>query len=250
MRLDKPVKHLLIDLDGTLLGNRALPLSVDFVRRSIAALKPYADWRRAARTLFLINKEFVKPSSPDTNDIRVVALFSKAMNLSLEEGRKVLKEGVLAIFPTLHKHFYPMPGAKDFLEWAHGRYPLTLATNPVWPVEVIELRVKWAGIDPSIFSHVTHIRRMRACKPTREYYEQILADQGLDAKDCLLVGNDVKMDLAATKVGVRVFIVDKRAPGPKPLKINGGRAPAWSGRYSDLRAALEEQANQDLVSVN
>jgi FMN phosphatase YigB (HAD superfamily) len=236
--IEQPVKHLLVDLDGTLLGNEGIPLSLDFMRRTFKELRKYGGLRRIAGALFSIQREFKRPSAELTNDHRVVEMFSKQMNLSVEEGRRVLREGVLLIFPSLQRHFYPIEGAKDFLDWAKDHYPLTLATNPVWPPEVVELRVRWAGVDPKIFSYMTHIREMHACKPAAEYYEEILKSQNLRAEDCLLIGDDVKMDLPATRVGIRVFIVGKNTK-LGPLRHTGANAPAWRGSYHHLRALLE-----------
>jgi FMN phosphatase YigB (HAD superfamily) len=235
----RPVKHLLVDLDGTLVGNHGFHLSIDFLRKSVTDLRKYGGIRKALRVLMAIQKEFKEPSTLEhTNDHRVVELFSKQMNLSIEEARGVLREGVLTIFPGLKRHFFPIEGAKEFLDWAKGRYPLTLATNPVWPPEVVEMRVRWAGVDPAIFGSVTHIRTMHSCKPSAEYFQEILDQQGLKAQDCLLIGDDVKMDLPATRVGIRVFIVGLKSR-LGPLRFTDAKAPAWRGSYHHLQAILE-----------
>jgi FMN phosphatase YigB (HAD superfamily) len=239
MPLTPPVRHLLVDLDGTLLGNRSVPLSLEFARRSLEAMRKYGGWRKSVRTLLTIQQELKRASRETTNDNRVIRHFAEAVGVPHEEGRRLLREHLAAIFPALERHFYPVPGAREFLEWARERYPLTLATNPVWPPEIVELRVRWAGIDPSIFGFVTHVRRMHACKPEKAYYEEILELQGLKADECLLVGDDVKMDLPATKAGVRVFIVGKYARLAR-LEPKGARAQAWRGSYADLRALLTE----------
>ena len=129
------------------------------------------------------------------------------------------------------------------MEWARLKYGLTLATNPVWPPEIIEMRVKWAGIDPSVFGFITHVRAMHAIKPRPEYYQEILDLQGLKAEDCLLIGDNVKMDLPATRAGIRVFIINSK---PKDAKIKihlssipEARALAWKGSYMELRTLLE-----------
>src|SRR4051812_33626814 len=104
-----PVKHLLVDLDGTLLGNRAVPLSVDFVRQTLGIFRrQYGSWKKALSTALAIKKEFGRPSKEHTNDIRVIQAFSNAMNLSFEEGRRVLREMTLLIFPSLQRHFFPI----------------------------------------------------------------------------------------------------------------------------------------------
>ncbi len=154
------IKHLLVDLDGTLLGNKALPLSLDFMRQSLQTLNRFGGWRKSASVLFAIQKEFGRRSMRK-NDVRVVELFAKKMSLSLEESRSVLRESLFIIFPKLEKYFFPIHGAKDFLDWAKDRYELILATNPVWPPEVVKMRVKWAGIDPTIFSYITQPRTRR-----------------------------------------------------------------------------------------
>ena len=238
MKLDPPVKYLLVDLDGTLLGNRNLPLSVDFALRTMGTLRKYGGWRKAVGTLLAINEALRKPSKDITNDNRVVALFSKRTGLDPEEARKLLREGVGSIFPKLKKHFFPVPGSRDFLDWACTRYPLTLATNPVWPQEIVELRVRWAGIDPSIFRSMTHVKRMHACKPTQEYYTEVLEQEGIKAEDCMLIGDDEKMDLPATRVGIRVYIVGEY-PKVAPIKTPRQKAPAWRGNYADLQKHLE-----------
>ena len=164
------------------------------------------------------------------------------MNLSLEEGREVLREAVLLIFPNLQNTSIRLKGQK-FLDWAKDHYPLTLATNPVWPSEIVDLRVKWAGIDPKIFGSVTHVRQMHACKPSPEYYQEVLKQQALKAGDCLLIGDNTKMDLPATQVGIRVFIVGKNTK-LGPLRFNGAKAPAWRGSYHHLRGLLEHAMEQ------
>jgi FMN phosphatase YigB (HAD superfamily) len=238
-----PVKHLLVDLDGTLLGNRNFSLSFDFLGRTLHTLKKYGGVKNTLSTLVEIYREFGKSSVEAANDIRVVAIFARRMGVGLEEARKILREGLTTIFPELQKHFYPIPGSYDFLEWARLNYPLTLATNPVWPPEIIEMRVKWAGIDPAIFGFITHVRIMHATKPRPEYYQEILDLQGLKADDCLLIGDNVKMDLPATRVGIRVFIINSKPKDFKTkihsLKYPHAHAHAWKGSYMELRTLLE-----------
>src|SRR6185312_14566664 len=97
--LGTPVKHLLVDLDGTLLGNRAFPLSFDFVNRALGVLKKYGGVKKAASVLYEIWREIGKPAKSEiTNDKRVVELFSRRMDLSLEEARRVLRESIMFVF--------------------------------------------------------------------------------------------------------------------------------------------------------
>jgi FMN phosphatase YigB (HAD superfamily) len=243
-QLGAPVKHLLVDLDGTLLGNHGFHLSFDFIGRSLKALTQYGSLKNNMGALYGMYREVGKPSKDETNDRRMIAIFAERMGMGLDEARKVLREGLFSIFPMLERHFYPIPGSKEFLEWARTQYPLTLATNPIWPPEIIEMRVKWAGIDPSIFGFITHVRMMKATKPHPEYYQEILDLQGLNAADCMLIGDNVRMDLPATRVGIRVFILKspqakQKTPDISTLKYSKARAQAWRGTYAELRNLLK-----------
>lgn len=246
-----PVRQLLVDLDGTLLANHAFTLSVDFARQAVAAMSRYTGGtRKAISTLLAIRKEFESPSSRSlANDVRVVTLVAERLTVTAEEARQILRENLSSIFPALERHFYPVAGSKDFLEWAKDRYPLVLATNPVWPPEIIELRVRWAGIDPTIFRSITHVRRMNACKPKSAYYQQILEQEGFKAEECLLVGDNMKMDLPATQVGIRVFIVGK-FKATTPLKYPKAQAQAWRGTYAGLRSMLESGQESSINQSN
>ena len=232
------IESLLVDLDGTLLGNTGLRLSLDFVARAVSTLRPRLRVRGSLQTLVEIKKAFDRPDGEKTNDLRVVGLLAEKLDVTIEEARQILRSGVFQIFPNLSRHFYPIQGAREFLSWAKGRYPLVLATNPVWPEEIALLRLEWAGIDPSTFRSITHVRRMKACKPASEYYREVLEQEGFSAATTLLIGDDVKMDLPATRAGVPVFIVGayRRVSA---LRIEGMQAPAWRGSYRALQEILE-----------
>lgn len=209
------------------------------MRQALSALKVYGGLRLGTRLLLAMGRELKQASQEFTNDHRIVEIFAEQLNLSIDESRRILREGITSIFPTLEKHFYPIQGAKEFLDWAKDRFPLTLATNPVWPPEIIELRVKWAGVDPTIFRNITHVRKMHAYKPSMHYYREVLEQGGLRAEDCLLIGDNMKMDLPATRAGIRVYIV---GPYKKmmPMQYPHAKAPAWRGSYPQLKDLLEQ----------
>jgi len=240
MKKTDHIQHLLVDLDGTLLGNRALSLSVDFLKHSYDILKVQIGFRQAAQILMAMQRELKKPSAHLSNELRTLKIFAHWLNMPIEETRRLIRESLSSFFPKLEKHFYPIVGAKEFLDWAKDRYTLTLATNPVWPKEIIELRVRWAGINPSIFKQITYAQRMHAYKPSLDYYQEILEQEGFKAQECLLIGNDVKMDLPATRAGIATFIVGSFKKR-EILRIKGAQAPAWRGSYAHLRELLERK---------
>lgn len=233
---------LLIDLDGTLLDNDPWSLTFSFFSRALSALKSHGRVK-ALRALRSVFQEFETPSKTETNAVRFSRVFAKKLGLSQEKGRALLVDRVAEIFPKLEVHFEPVHGARDFLDWAKGRYRLILATNPVWPQEIIELRLKWAGIDPEVFDGITHWELMYAVKPHAEYYTGILKHWNLKAEECLMIGDRASKDLPASKLGIRVFLLDKdtlkkKKAFAKPLKASRGHAKAWKGNYPGLKGLL------------
>ena len=88
------------------------------------------------------------------------------------------------------------------------KYNLVVATNPLFPENAVNQRIKWAGLDPNDFVLITSIEKMSFCKPNPKYYSQILNMISKDAKDCIMVGNDVQEDLIASSVGIKTYLVE------------------------------------------
>ena len=86
-------------------------------------------------------------------------------------------------------------------------YRLVLATNPLFPSIATYSRARWAGLDPSDFELITTYENSRHCKPNPEYYRDILETLNLTPDTCIMVGNDATEDLAAEKLGIKVFLL-------------------------------------------
>ncbi len=83
-----------------------------------------------------------------------------------------------------------------------------LATNPLFPRIATQKRIRWAGLQPEDFEFYTTFEDIGCCKPNPDYYREVLARAGLDAADCLMVGNDVAEDMVAgAKAGLRGFLL-------------------------------------------
>lgn len=239
IRRSPQMSHLLVDLDGTLLGAYDLPLRIEFTAKALAELRKYGSWFKSISTLRAIQTALETPSLYLTNENRTVKTLSEQFGLTLEKAHQVLNEVILLLFPKMERYFFPVRGAKDFLIWAKDRYPMILATNPVWTEEIVKMRMKWADIDPSLFQSITHSGRMHACKPSVDYFLEILEQEKLNSNQCFFIGNDPKKDLPATQAGIPVFILS-RSNQLSPLTLKGQKAPAWKGSFKNLRTILEQ----------
>ncbi len=60
---------------------------------------------------------------------------------------------------------------------------------------------------PEDFEFITTYENISFCKPNPDYYREILKRAGLNAGNCLMVGNDVGEDMVAADLGMKVFLL-------------------------------------------
>lgn len=252
----KRFQHLLLDLDGTLIHSGNFLLNFEFIARILPMLKKFRGWKVALRTLKEMQDVVKTPSKVKTNQERVVEIFQTNFGISQEEAEKHLLKSIQTVFPQLESHFGKILGAADFVDWAKDHFTLTLATNPMWTTEFVHMRMRWGGINPDYFRSITTADRMHACKPLPEYYRELLDQEKFEVRDCLLVGNERRMDLPAIQTGLAVYLIRPatarltciQEPGSTvhfknhKESHNGGMAyvspGAWRGNYAHLKELL------------
>ena len=113
---------------------------------------------------------------------------------------------------------------------------LVLATNPLFPQVAQVARLGWAGLKESDFQYISHYENSHYCKPNIKYYEEILYNLGLNATECLMVGNDVNEDMIASKLGMKVFLVTDCL-----LNADGKDISVYPhGNFDDLAKFIEQ----------
>lgn len=86
-------------------------------------------------------------------------------------------------------------------------YQLILATNPLFPRVATQARLGWAGLASEDFMWITTYENSSFAKPNLAYYEEILHQNGLSAKQCMMIGNDVLEDMVAGELGMKTYLV-------------------------------------------
>lgn len=142
-----------------------------------------------------------------TNWEKAVAFFSQLSGRSLADSKRILTETSMKCFVKSQPTLFAMPEAINFIAWAKNHYRLILATNPLWPLDVVHFRLSVAQIHQSNFEFITHAEVMSSSKPHVEYYEELKQMKDLDPAACLMIGNDEKKDGPARLIGTEVFII-------------------------------------------
>jgi FMN phosphatase YigB (HAD superfamily) len=208
----KNTKTLLIDLDGTLLGAHYTRLQLSFIRSFVSSLGKAGFGPLKSLKLLHQLKLAIRKVDHQNNGVvnwdKSVNFFSQLSGLSPEDSRRILTPASMKCFQDSRTTLYAVPEAQDFINWAKNHYTLILATNPLWPLNVVLYRLSIAGISPEHFQLITHAENMSACKPNVEYYHELSEKLKLDPTTTLMIGNDHKKDGPAKQLGIDVVILE------------------------------------------
>ena len=204
------IRAVLFDLDGTLLQVEM----AEFIPRYIAGLaENFSDLVSAKKfkksLLNGIRELITGAANGATNEERLMTTLERDLSISARDFHQRLgsfrEQGVefLADLVT------DIPAGRAAVEHCQTQnQTLVLATNPVFPMFMIDARRRWSGLCSTPFDHVTSYENSSYCKPSLAYFEEVAEKIGVPAKQCLMIGNDSSHDLAAMGVGMTTYLVD------------------------------------------
>ena len=110
-----------------------------------------------------------------------------------------------------------MPGARELLEWLdtqRDRFSLAVITNGFSEAQLPKM--KTAGID-KYFDYFFLSENLGYMKPDRRFFDAALSELGVPAEQCLVIGDDYKVDIeGAMKAGIeQVYYNYKGLPLPE-----------------------------------
>lgn len=143
-----------------------------------------------------------------TNQEVFMADFFKRVDRAPAEIMPIFEDFYRRDFPKLQKYI-PSPGrGREMVEKSlELGLNIVIATNPVFPIEAIEERLRWGRIDNYPYQLITSYEKMHFCKPSIHYYEEILEKIGAAPGECIMVGNDSLEDMVAGKLGITTFLL-------------------------------------------
>ena len=228
---------VLFDLDGTL-----LPMELEtFARAYFGGLaKKVAPYGFEPKTLvanILAGTEaMVKNDGTNTNEEVFWAYFEKAYGKEVRKYEPQFDAYYHAEFQDVQKACGFNPDAAVAVRKIKEKgMRVALATNPLFPAIATESRIRWAGLTPEDFELFTTYENAHYSKPNPAYYQEVLEKLGVDAKDCLMVGNDGIEDIAAEKLGMKVFLLTDCLINKRGADLSGYP----QGSFADLLRYLE-----------
>ena len=203
------ITTVFFDLDGTL-----LPMDQDvfleaYMSSLAAKMVPYGyEPKHLIKSIWAGTGAMVMNDGTHRNDEVFWNTFSTAYGRDARADEPVFEAFYQNEFQRIAQSCGFDPRAEETVRQikAMGK-TLVLATNPLFPAIATRSRTTWAGLDPNDFAYITTYENSFHSKPNPDYYREILDKLNLRAEECLMVGNDVKEDMAACDLGMKVFLL-------------------------------------------
>ena len=204
------LKAVLFDLDGTLLPMDQNTFMKDYFGRLIRRLVPLGYTPEGFLAAMKAGiAAMVKNNGSRTNEEAYWDAYTAV------SGKEILNH--MSVFEDFYEHEFDQvsavcgcnPKAAELVHDLQAKgIRVILATNPLFPRIATQKRIRWAGLSPEDFELYTTYEDIGTCKPNPDYYREVLARTGLDASDCVMVGNDVGEDMmAGAQAGLRGFLL-------------------------------------------
>lgn len=203
------LKYVLFDLDGTL-----LPLDQDvfikvYFKELTKRMVPYGlDPDIIIKAVWKGTGAMIMNDGSSTNE----ELFWKSFRETFGEDIMKLRPEFGGFYQNEFENVRSVcgfnPKAKETVDMLkNAGITSVVATLPVFPMDGIESRIRWAGLDKNDFALITSYENCRFTKPSPKYYEEIIGRLGCRPEECLMVGNNVDEDMTAAKTGADVFLL-------------------------------------------
>jgi FMN phosphatase YigB (HAD superfamily) len=221
-------RTLLLDLDDTLLRNPNDTFVPPYLAGMLRSLRQAGPSDHIQTQLLSATGKMIANNDPGRT-LKQVFLAALAGGLQRPEAdvESWIGDFYQDEYPGLEEHVTPMSGAANFISLAKSMgWTLVLATNPLYPLSAIQMRMRWGGLDPDAFKWISHVESSHFAKPNPAYYAELLGILGWPDGPVAMVGNDLAQDIGpAQAMGLHTFHFHPDHPGiaePGPQQNSGG----------------------------
>ena len=209
---------ILLDLDDTLLDSNMkqfVPAYVDLLADALSVFAPKDIIKtqiRVATAAMQIN------GTPDvTNHQAFLDAFLPILSAPLDDVQPVVDQFYQSVYPSLQQFVTPIPIARTLITHLfEANYNVVIATNPLFPRTAIEQRLAWTDALDFPYALITHAENMHACKPSPNYYREILDLIDAHAEDSIMVGDSMINDMEPGHVlGLKTWWITEQAVAPR-----------------------------------
>ncbi len=209
------VRAVLFDLDDTLLENNGdlfFEAYLDALARHLEGWIPRA---RLVDAAMVAGAAMMAEEHPEhTNEAVLLEALPAALGVDpvrfAAEFRRFERSDFRGLGPPWRAH----PWVPDLVRTVVQRdIAVVVATSPIYPLPVIEERMRRAGVLDLPWSLVTSWDRMHSTKPNPSYFQEIARLLDLPPEACVMVGDDYFQDIVARRIGMHTYFVGRPLPG-------------------------------------
>lgn len=201
------IQAVLFDLDETLLdlnGDLFLEAYIDALAQFMIPLMPPDTFRQALWSAAAA----LGPSHPEVSNSEILC---NGIGAQTGHSSKAVADRLNAFVRTdlsvILPEGAPTNGSRDAVEAAQAAHlKVVVATNPIYPQEVIHERLRRARLDDIAWDGIA-TWDFHSTKPYPDYYAEWAQILQLAADECLMVGDDYFNDMPARNVGMATFYV-------------------------------------------
>lgn len=220
--MKKNIKCVLLDLDNTLLPMDQDAFFASYVETVAGLVECDQSKKAIAKAIWASSNALYHNDGSQLNKDLFWATMTNLLGDGIRSYEDQLDDLQRDWYDDLKKFAHPTAAAPRVVNTLKEQgYRLVLATNPVSSLFSQEARTRWAGLDPYDFDLITAYENSHGCKPSPIYFEEIMKKQHLNSWECVMVGNDAYMDMAARNLGIDVFLVTTHLDNSKNLDISG-----------------------------
>ena len=231
------IKAVLFDLDGTL-----LPMDQDtFIKAYLGGmakkLAPHGyNPDELVKAVYAGMKAMAMNDGSNTNEVAFWNAFTSILGDEVRNDMPIFDEFYRNEFQEVKNICGFLPeAAQTVRKLKEMGYRVALATTPMFPSIATESRIRWAGMEPEDFEIFTTYENYHFCKPSLNYYKEVIEKLGVKAEECLMVGNDVGEDMITEELGMKVFLM----PADLINKVGKDITQYPQGGFEELLAYIE-----------
>lgn len=209
-------KHLLIDLDGTLLENDMDTFGPAYYRLLGSHLSIRISPDMMIKYLLSGTNAMIKNlDKKKTLENVFDEVFYPGIGIEKSKIINDIQEFYKVKFPLLKEITHSLPDASHLVREAiRIGYKVSIATNPLFPRTAILQRLGWAGLseEDTEFTLISSYESFHFAKPHPEYYLEFMEKLNASPVDCVMIGNDIEADIVpSTQVGISAYHISNNS---------------------------------------
>ena len=201
------LKAVLFDLDNTLISFDEIVFFKEYMKKLFVHFADLMTVEDFTNKLLFSTFVMVENNGKQPN----VDSFMESFGNEINADKNDVLQRFIYFYEKDFKQFKPLmtpiENTYDVLYYTQQKGLKTvIATNPMFPMNVQEYRINWAGLDNLSFDLITSADNTSFCKPNLDYYRDICEKINVSPGNCLMVGNDSFNDMIASKIGMKTYL--------------------------------------------